>query len=347
MFDLTSLRRRYTQFFVLLMLSTLVYMMVNSIGSGMVNFQDNLYKKDFLIEKAALLRIKIGDRVFPAALLGKDGWMEYTGKGALDDFQNLRTLENQKNLVLVRKLRTFNQYLKSQGITLLIVVAPNKATIYPDKLPDQIKTLPAPSRLDILISYLEDNDLPLIVDLRPALRAARQYQDVYYKTNTHWNGYGAFVAYKTIINALASSHPVLKPYETSDLKLVSVEPAVQDIPTLMRANFIKEPTFFFAPAGPFIQTLYFETTHGYDQFSSIQESKLPTLLMFHDSFGKMYLDDYLKLNFGKSHFVYLDGAPKYLTKESILHFKPDIIIIEIVERDLELLPGYISNFSPR
>jgi hypothetical protein len=75
MFDLTSLRRRYTQFFVLLMLSTLVYMMVNSIGSGMVNFQDNLYKKDFLIEKAALLRIKIGDRVFPLRCWVKmGGW---------------------------------------------------------------------------------------------------------------------------------------------------------------------------------------------------------------------------------------------------------------------------------
>ena len=347
MFNLTSLRYRYTQFFVLFILSALVYMMVHSIGTGMTNFQDNLYKKDFFIEKAALLRIKMGDRVFPAALLGKDGWMEYTGEGNLDDFQKLRTLENNKNLVLVRKLKTFNQYLKSQGITLLIFVAPNKATIYPDKLPEQIKSLPTQSRLDILISYLEDNNLPVIVDLRPALQAARQDKDVYYKTNTHWNGYGAFVAYTTIINALGSSYPELKPYKAEDLELVTTDPDVHDIPRLMRANFITEPTFFFVPRELFVQTSYLGTTHGYDQFSSIQDSKLPTLLMFHDSFGSAYLNNYLSMNFGKSHFVYLDGAPQYLTKESILQFKPDIIVIEIVERDLELLPGYISNFSPK
>src|SRR6266540_4995909 len=207
MFSLTSLRYRYTQLFILFMLSVLVYMLVQSVGSGIKNFQDNLYKKDLFIEKAALLRISLGDRVFPAALLGKEGWMEYTGKGNLDDFQNVKKLEmgNKKNAI--NKMKSFYQYLKSQDITFLIVVAPNKATIYPDKLPDELKSLSEPSRLDMLTSLLEDNDLPVLVDLRPALQAARQDQDVYYKTNTHWNGYGAFVAYKEIINALGSSYP--------------------------------------------------------------------------------------------------------------------------------------------
>ena len=80
MINVSSLRYRYTQFFVLFMLCSLTYVMVQSIGSGVTNFQDNLYKKDFLIEKATLLRIKIGDRVFPLALLGKDGWMVWTGE---------------------------------------------------------------------------------------------------------------------------------------------------------------------------------------------------------------------------------------------------------------------------
>jgi len=59
----SSLRYRYTQFFVFFMLSSIMYVMVQSIGLGVTNFQDNLYKKDFLIGNANLLRIKIGDRV--------------------------------------------------------------------------------------------------------------------------------------------------------------------------------------------------------------------------------------------------------------------------------------------
>jgi alginate O-acetyltransferase complex protein AlgJ len=345
MFNISSLRYRYTQFFVLFVLCSFIYVMVQSMVSGITTFQDNFYKKDFLIGKAALLRIKIGDRVFSQVLLGKDGWMEYTNGSNIDDFQNITTFGNKQKLV--KELKTLNKYLKSQGITLLIVVAPNKASIYPDKLPEQIKSLPTQSRLDKLITYLEDNNLPVMVDLRPALRDARQDQDVYYKTNTHWNGYGAFTAYTTIINSLGSSYPELKPYETTDLELVTSNPGVQEIPRMLRVDFITEPYIFFKPEKAFVHTIYPGDTYGYNQFSSIPDSELPTLLMFHDSFGSVYLNNYLSMNFGKSHFIHLRGMSKYLTKESIQQFKPDVIIIEVVERGSWNLVNLLSNFASK
>jgi alginate O-acetyltransferase complex protein AlgJ len=341
--NVTSMRYRYTQFFVLFLLCSLTFMLVQSIGSGVAGFEDNLYKKSFLIEKANLLRVKIGDKVFPVALLGKDGWMEYTGADNLDDFQNFEVLKHKKSLA--ERLTAFDQYLKLQDITLLIVVVPNKASIYPDKLPEQIKSLPTQPRLDELISYLETNNLPVILDLRPALRAARQYQDVYYKTNSHWNGYGAFVAYTTIINILGNSHPELKPYESSNLELVAEDSHTNDIPRSIHAHFITEPGFFFAPRKPFVQTLHPSEILGYNQFSSVQDDKLPTLLMFHDSFGLKYLNDYLSMNFSKSHFIHLFSASQYLTQESILQFEPDIVIIEIVEGNLDELENHLSNFA--
>lgn len=345
MFNMSSLRHRYAQFFAIFMLCSSIFVMVESIGHGVTNFQENLYKKDFLIRKANLLRTKIGDRILPGSLIGKDGWADYTGDGNIDDFQNLKPFDLKEELIL--RLKTLNQYLDSQGITLWVVIAPNKATIYPDKLPDQIKSLPTESRLDRLIKDLEDNNLPIIVDLRPSLRAARENQDVYYPpNNTHWNGYGAFVAYTTIINALKSSYPELAPYQTADMKLMP--------PDLS----LSMPGPYFAPKDPFVQTLhlgedngrnqYTGTEYGYNQFSSIPESNLPTLLMFHDSFGAYYLNDYLSMNFAKSHFVHLYGhsgvSPYYLSKESIQQFKPDIIIIEVAERDLEFLVPLLGNF---
>ncbi len=346
MLNVSSLRYRYTQFFVLFMLCSIIYVMVQSIGPGVTNFQDNLYKKDFLIEKANLLRIKMGNRVFPVVLLGKDGWMHYTGDGELNYFQNIRKMKNEKDLV--KKLITLNQYLKSQGITLLIVVAPDKSTIYPDKLPEQIKSLSTQSWLDSLISFSEDKkNMPVIVDLRPALRTARQDQDVFYKTDTHWNGYGAFAAYTTIINALGSSYPELKPYEAADLnlKLVTTGPDIRDTPRMMGVNTITESSSFFASKKPFVQTLHPVSYFGYNQFSSIQDSKLPTLLMFHDSQGAHYLNDYLSMNFGKSHFIHYLSMPEYLTQESIQQFKPDVIVIEIVERGLEQLDGLLAHWE--
>jgi hypothetical protein len=36
--------------------------------------------------------------------------------------------------------------------------------------------------------------------------------------------------------------------------------------------------------------------------------------------------------------------PKYLSQENIQFFKPDVIIIEIVERHLQLIPKYLPDF---
>lgn len=172
MFNALSLRHRYTQFFVFFMLCSSIYVMVKSIGPGVTNFQENFYKKDFLIRKANSLRTGVGDRILPGSLIGKDGWVDYTGDANIDDYQNLKPFELKEELIL--RLKTLHQYLESQGITLWVVIAPNKATIYPDKLPEQIKSLPTESRLDRLINDLEDNNLPIIVDLRHSLRVARE-----------------------------------------------------------------------------------------------------------------------------------------------------------------------------
>src|ERR1044071_2555089 len=189
----STLRYRYAQFFLLFVFCSLLYVMVQSIGLGINHFQENFYKKTFLIEKSNSFRIKLGDRILPVSLIGNDGWVDYTGDGNIDDFQNLKQFTNKK--ALLKKLKSLNQYLKSQDITLLIVVPPNKATIYPDKLPEQITSLPTRSRLDQFITLLKDHHLPIFVDLRPSLQSARQSQEVYFKeNNTHWNGYGAFVA---------------------------------------------------------------------------------------------------------------------------------------------------------
>src|SRR6266508_5242149 len=80
-------------------------------------------------------------------------------------------------------------------------------------------------------------------------------------------------------------------------------------------------------------------------FSAGGKMALPTLLMFHDSFGAYYLNDYLSMNFGKSHFVHLRNTPQYLNQQAIQQLKPDVIIIQIVERDLDLLTNTLVNFG--
>jgi hypothetical protein len=57
------------------------------------------------------------------------------------------------------------------------------------------------------------------------------------------------------------------------------------------------------------------------------------------------LNNYLSLNFGKSYFIHYLSMPEYLTQESIVQFKPDVILIEVVERGLNQLDGLMVQWE--
>jgi alginate O-acetyltransferase complex protein AlgJ len=53
----------------------------------------------------------------------------------------------------------------------------------------------------LLLQLLADHRVPA-VDLRPGLRSAHRSHEVYFTTDTHWNEYGALVAFDTVMMAL-------------------------------------------------------------------------------------------------------------------------------------------------
>jgi hypothetical protein len=134
------------------------------------------------------------------------------------------------------------------------------------------------------------------------------------------------------MNALQNSHPELKPYPPEELDFVASNPRVW------------VPDSFYRPKQAFVKTLHPAGDYGYDQFSAIPDSKLPTLLMFHDSFGQYYLDDYLSWHFGNSHFIHLLATPQYLNPDAIQQFNPDVVIIEVAERNLDRLFEFLESF---
>src|SRR5215213_1572356 len=90
------------------------------------SFEDSLYKKALLIENFNRLRMKLGDRVFNNVLIGKNGWMEYIGDQNLDDYQHALRFNRKTLRSISRNIQSCYQYAQEQGITFLIVVAPNK-----------------------------------------------------------------------------------------------------------------------------------------------------------------------------------------------------------------------------
>lgn len=118
-------------------------------------------------------------------------------------------------------------WLKEKGIDYVFALAPTKALIFPENLPERIyavkKKLNKPTRYEQLIAYLKEKSVVPVVDLRSTLLEAKKSAKLplFYRTDFHWNYYGSFLAYHSIVDTINQSYPKyeLAPGKLSDFKI--------------------------------------------------------------------------------------------------------------------------------
>ena len=288
----------------------------------------------------------MGDRVFNEALVEPNGWLEFTGEQNLDSFQGTTPLPDSTLQAIQSNLASLYAQLRQRHITLVVVIAPNKASLYPDKLPAALQPLQAQSDLDRLVAALQQNGPPVLVDLRPGLRAARLEHEVYFQTDTHWNAYGAYAAYAAILGALAPVYPQLAPRGYADFNIAPTAPEARDIPRLMSATDILEPGYALAP-NPSVNWIIHNDDRIPMRVAYTQQPAAPKLLMYVDSFGEALMP-FLAPQFRQATFI--ENVSLYsdlLTYKEVETASPDIVIVEIVERYLPNLNKWLANYGLR
>ncbi len=236
--NIATLRLRYTQFFIICLLGVSLYAMSQSLPGGISQFQDNLWNRKPLITAFTNLKIAMGNRVINQVVLSKNGFLHIPAQ--LNSYQKTAPTSQTAIIETQQKLQKLYDELHKENITLLFVIAPNKTTIYQDKLPDEIQIFNKRSKLDEFRDYIDKNGPPVFLDLRPALLAGRKQQEIYEKTDTHWNTYGAFIAYTEIMKALSKTYPALKPKSIDDFKVSTSQPYLHDIAGMIGATDILE-----------------------------------------------------------------------------------------------------------
>lgn len=339
---MSDLRQRYSFFFVLAVLGIFLYVMLNSLAGGVDGFEANLSGRKPLIAAFNGLRYSLGDRVFPQVLVGRDGFMEYTSDGNLDDYQNVY-ISRESLAAIHQKLILLNLDLKSQGVILVVVVAPNKASIYPDELPDGLLKLATQSRLDVFMEMAQQPNAPIFVDVRPSLKQAQADQYLYFKTDTHWTPYGAYFAYQAVMDSLSPAYADLRPRAQADFSFHETDPVTMEMPRLMGVDFLPEPKIIVEPDFP--TSAYYQRFPPLSTFSMswANDGQDKTLLMYHDSFGYAMMD-FLKYDFKQAMYIRNNSEDNSSSSMDWFNIvQPDVVVIEIVERNLPYLDTLLSN----
>ena len=291
-----------------------------------------------LIDFYTSFRLKVGDRVFNKAVIGKDGWIFYTGEESIQDYQNTDPLKKKKLSILQRELSRLSADLDKRGITLLIVIAPNKSTIYSQYMPDEIPVIGERSRLDQFVEFMNLHGSLPIVDLRQTLLDASQSQAVYFKTDTHWNDMGAYYGYVEIMDSLSPDYPNLEPHPLSDFEYKNAGKTAKDLPLLMGLPNYKEENWVLIPK--FDVNLKETSVALPDSIFYIRtitniDNRLPKLLVFGDSFYGA-LAHFVEPHFSRVVRIPFTAAEGIWSLDWLQREDPDIVIIEVTERYIDV-----------
>jgi alginate O-acetyltransferase complex protein AlgJ len=328
--------------FILILLLSFVPASDLSLSSLKNNFR---WRKE-LISFYGTFRHMAGDRVYNYVMVGKDGWLYYTGDKSIDNYQKTDPLNRKQIVQLGKQLDSLNDQLKRRGITLLVVIPPNKSTVYPQHMPDEIPVLGKESSLERFVNYMRKNSGTPIIDLRQTLIDASQTQDVYYHTDSHWNDLGSYYGYMKIMEALSVDNPLLAPHPLSDFNSVYMGANTHDLARGVGLMNNKEEDWTLTPR--FKVQLKQTASKLSDGLLTIRtttnaDQDLPRLLIFGDSFYNS-LASYLEPHFSRLKMIPYTREEGVWSLSWIERENPNIVIIEIVERNLdEGLPMLLNH----
>ncbi len=265
----------------------------------------------------------LNENPFPNRVLaGKDGWYfigNHYNKLIDDNFGNLDFTESEL-FVIKEFIQSFRTTLASRGVEFYIVVPPNKHRIYSEMLPYKLNQ--SPTRIETLNSYLKKEIDFEIIDLRDTLIANKNQEQLYYKTDTHWNDLGAFIGYQKTMNIIAPNLPKVSLSEYNIEKEIKKNGDITEMINIKKEeNSIKLSKIDSSKVKPF------KSTYQFMRFKNKNREKI--LVMYRDSFGEALIP-FFNESFGET--IYKRGYPIDLA--FIDHKKPDIVIFEVVERNL-------------
>ncbi len=311
-----------------------------------VYLNDHFGFRDFLIyryQREVRKRFGIvGDE--STAHQGIDNWFYFGKTEMLLDFAGRLPVSDTQLEQRLEAYQAKKRWLEQRGIRYLLVVAPDKQSVYPEFVMDSWQDVQGRSKLQQFIAAFPEISSQELLDLASELKRHKQ-EPLFYKSDTHWTPDGAFTAYLVIAEKLEKLFPsatMRKEYPFTQLQTRKCTSGENDCGDLTRMLLDFEPfdesfreLASFASCSRRVPLDYsLASLSAKEQRLSFttrcSEAEL-TAVVFRDSFF-VGLEPFFSENFAQA--VYLWKAYDQSTIEELSAvFKPDIVIEEIVERN--------------
>ena len=262
-------------------------------------------------------------------IIGRDNWLFLNGDGTIEQSTG-KVLREAEIARFADRAAALHAKFAGHGTRFLVAIPPNGSTINRTRLPAWAADAPQVTEYDLMVRALRARGVA-VVDLRPPLFAASA--PVYRRTDTHWNKYGALVAYNTVVGALGRSDWIIDaarvlrgfaPVAGGDLaRLLALSGDLKD----------EDAEIDLAPYGarPIeVQPFATQFEEGGDLIETGRDG--PTILVLGDSFTRGFWQEYFALH--AKRYVWMHHEQCAFKERVVEETKPDIVILAPVERQM-------------
>lgn len=306
-------------------------------------FNDHFGFRDNLAQVYYWLGMTLKSSASPNVIVGKNQWLFYIAANDgnnLEDYRKNDPLTPEELARWKHTLEAKHTYLKQHGIPYLFVIAPNKHSIYGEYYSTRFQSVGNHSRLEQLLDYMQDSEVA-ILDLRQPLLQAKTDGQVFFKTNTHWNNFGAAIGQYEIMQYFAQHDTTIQPikYRAEDFTWDSQH--IGDLAIMLNlSNIIKDYTVpelrVSIPPCARQNIEEYSTPPLILTFITTCPATGPSALIFRDSFFDA-MKPYASQYFSQSIYTHIQPDVDILT-QFVEQYAPTLVIEERVERNLEKVP---------
>ncbi|OQX17984.1 MAG: hypothetical protein BWK76_08995 [Desulfobulbaceae bacterium A2] len=273
---------------------------------------------------------------------GLGGWYFFNDFNMYKDFLGLIPLKSEQLKTWLARQEEKQTWLQERGIRYIYMAIPNKQVVYPQFLMEHAMARKGTTRFEQLRKYTGNHLPDYMIDLHQLLRPETFAKPLYYKNDSHWNKFGAYITFREIMRRVATWFPDQEFFTEfefgpdiigiggnigfgGDLTMMLMQPELTE-------TYPQEKKFM--RCGPYVDIPFPLSDIIVDEcrnsFMKTCKKRKLRAVVFRDSFF-VSLEPFLSENFYEIIYLWKEYSQQNL-EEIFVHFKPDIVIEAIVER---------------
>ncbi len=275
-------------------------------------------------EMTALLGVDVNG-ISTVTLFGNNGYLFHRNENdgtSLHDYIGDNHFSQKELEAIAANLEKEKKYVEQNGSKFVLLLIPNKETVYPEWMPSYISRADEMTREDLLVEYLRENTDVDVVYAKDILMRNKEQYPMYYRTDTHANMVGSLFIVSDLLRACYGMEitPDLETFE------IHMQDYRGDLGTAAKCT------------DRYTDTVYFYPGQAVDETEKVKSS----IMLVGDSFSEFInIETAYYMRGGVIHRMIADYGYDYheATEAGFIlaSIKPEYVVWECVERYLDRL----------